>query len=135
HRANPCATCHALLDPVGNGLENYGADGAWRTFENGRPDCPIDGHGQVESSTFVGPAGLAGALIPTGALEHCAMQQLFQYVVGRQIEVGGQIDTSDQATIGSMAQAFAKDEHRLPDLLSDLVSSAAFRHRVTEVQP
>jgi hypothetical protein len=132
HRANPCATCHALLDPVGNGLENYGADGAFRTFENGRPDCPIDGHGQLDGATFVGPAGLAGTLIPTGSLEHCAMQQLFQYVVGRQVVVGGQIDPNDDGTIASMTQAFANEGHHFPDLLSALVSSAAYRHRVTE---
>jgi hypothetical protein len=135
HRANPCATCHALLDPVGNGLEGYGADGALRPFENGRPDCPIDGRGELDGTAFVGPAGLAHALVPTGTLESCAMQQLFQYVVGRQVMVGGRIAAEDEATIGSLTRTFANDDRHFPDLLADLVSSAAFRHRVTEMSP
>jgi hypothetical protein len=135
HRANPCASCHALLDPVGNGFEQYGADGSFRTSENGRPDCPIDGRGQLDGVDFVGPAGLAKALVPTGSLETCAMQQLFQYVVGRQLMVGGQIAMLDQQMIASLARAFAEDQHRYPELLSDLVASPAFRHRVTEVTP
>jgi hypothetical protein len=135
HRANPCATCHSVLDPVGNGLEQYGADGSFRTFENGRPDCPIDGHGQLDGTTFMGPGGLASTLVPTGLLETCAMQQLFQYVVGRPIMVSGKIAAGDQATLTSLAGAFAKDDHHYPDVLTDLVSSAAFRHRVTEPTP
>jgi hypothetical protein len=135
HRANPCATCHALLDPAGNGLEQYGANGSFRSVENGRPDCPIDGHGTLDGATFMGPAGLANALIPTGDLENCAMQQLFQYVVGRTIMVGGTISAADQGTIASLSEAFAKDQHHYPDVLTDLVSSVAFRHRVTEIGP
>jgi hypothetical protein len=135
HRSNPCATCHALLDPVGNGLEQYGADGSFRTVENGRPDCPIDGHGQLDGITFAGPAGLANALVPTGTLETCVMQELFQYMVGRPIMQIGQVSTLDQAMVVSLAQAFAKNDHHFPDLLSDLVSSMAFRHRVTEPSP
>ena len=31
HRANPaCAVCHNQMDPIGFGLENYDASGAWR---------------------------------------------------------------------------------------------------------
>jgi hypothetical protein len=83
----------------------------------------------------VGPAGLAKALVPTGSLETCAMQQLFQYVAGRQLMVGGQIAAADQQMIGSLAQAFAREQHHYPELLIDLVASSAFRHRVTEVGP
>ncbi len=37
HSANPCATCHSVMDPIGFGLEEYDAIGAHRTVENGRP--------------------------------------------------------------------------------------------------
>ena len=34
HRADPaCAACHKQMDPIGFGLENYDASGAWRTLD------------------------------------------------------------------------------------------------------
>ncbi len=84
---------------------------------------------------FTGPAGLANVLVPTGNLESCVMQELFQYVVGRTVSLAGQTSAGDQATINSLASAFAKDDHHYPDVLTDLVSSVAFRHRVTEPTP
>ena len=34
HRKDPtCASCHARMDPIGFGLENYDAVGAWRNFD------------------------------------------------------------------------------------------------------
>ncbi len=45
HRDDPsCASCHALLDPIGFGLENFDAAGAWRDEENGKP---IDSSGEL----------------------------------------------------------------------------------------
>ncbi|NJM38557.1 MAG: DUF1588 domain-containing protein [Akkermansiaceae bacterium] len=38
HRDDPaCSSCHALMDPIGFGLENYDATGAWRDQEHGKP--------------------------------------------------------------------------------------------------
>jgi ribonuclease Z len=53
HRANPeCAACHDYLDPIGLGLENYDAIGAWRTLEGG---VPIDATGEFpDGRTFDG---------------------------------------------------------------------------------
>ncbi|QJE94684.1 DUF1592 domain-containing protein [Luteolibacter luteus] len=37
HREDPsCASCHALMDPIGFALENFDAAGAWRDQENGK---------------------------------------------------------------------------------------------------
>ncbi len=34
HRANPsCASCHAMMDPLGFALENFDAVGGWRTLD------------------------------------------------------------------------------------------------------
>jgi hypothetical protein len=131
HAQATCAGCHALLDPVGFGLEQYGADGAFRQTENGRPDCAIDGQGQLADLglNFQGPAGLAQALIPTGELEQCVMRQLTQFVSGRQLEA------EDDTFIESLIQTFSAAGQSFPDLLQKLVTSPAFRHRVTEVQP
>ena len=38
HRRNPvCASCHAIMDPVGLSLENFDAVGRWRTLTDGLP--------------------------------------------------------------------------------------------------
>src|SRR5690606_34214643 len=62
HRANPaCASCHAIMDPLGLAMENFDAVGAWRTFEAGRP---IDSHGVfTDGSPVDGAAELREALL------------------------------------------------------------------------
>src|SRR3989441_7176887 len=43
HRKNePCASCHKLFDPMGFALENFSADGSWRTRDGGDGGVPID---------------------------------------------------------------------------------------------
>ncbi len=46
HRANPvCASCHAMMDPLGLSLENFDAVGKWRTL--GESSAPIDASGRA----------------------------------------------------------------------------------------
>jgi hypothetical protein len=54
HRADPtCASCHARMDPIGFGMENFDGVGAWRTVENA---TPVDASGQlVSGEKFKGP--------------------------------------------------------------------------------
>src|SRR5262249_49563052 len=38
HRTDPnCATCHARMDPIGFGMENFDAIGRWRTRDGDAP--------------------------------------------------------------------------------------------------
>ncbi|HEY2343597.1 MAG TPA: DUF1592 domain-containing protein, partial [Chthoniobacteraceae bacterium] len=55
HRKDPkCAGCHARMDPLGFGLENFDAIGAWRTEVSG---TAVDASGQlVTGEKFSGPA-------------------------------------------------------------------------------
>ena len=54
HRKNPtCASCHRRMDPLGFGLENFDAVGAWRTTDG---KFPIDASGKLpDGSEFTGP--------------------------------------------------------------------------------
>ena len=58
HRANPvCASCHAMMDPLGLALENFDAVGKWRT--RGESAQPIDASAVLPDGTkFDGPGGL-----------------------------------------------------------------------------
>src|SRR5262249_2852279 len=52
HRQNPsCASCHAIIDPLGFALENFDAIGGWRTKdEAGRP---VDSSGMTANGAKV----------------------------------------------------------------------------------
>ena len=58
HRKDPtCASCHRRMDPLGFGLENFDAVGAWRTMDG---KFPIDATGTLpDGDTFNGPEELA----------------------------------------------------------------------------
>ena len=61
HRADPdCATCHARMDPLGFGFENYDAIGAWRDEGRQVPDRRL-GHAPPGPS-FQGPEELKAIL-------------------------------------------------------------------------
>src|SRR5262249_27670748 len=64
HRASPvCASCHARMDPLGFGLENFDAIGHWRTTE-GRDNTAIDSSGVLPDGTkFQGPVELRKILV------------------------------------------------------------------------
>jgi hypothetical protein len=135
HRALSCAGCHLLLDPIGEGLENYDAVGAFRQIEKDRAECVIAGLGEIQgvgplenpNLPFSGPAQLAAAVLSTGKLDDCVMQQYLQFLVGRPLDL-----TSDGPMVAALATRFESSEFRLKRLLTELISSTAFRHRVTE---
>jgi hypothetical protein len=119
-----CASCHALLDGIGFGLENYGPAGEWRTHEPGRDDCFIAGEGElIGSDPFAGAAALGTLLVETGELEGCFMQNVYQFAVGRPV-LG-----DDAPMITAMTQTF-EDEDDFVALLRTFATSEAFRHRV-----
>ncbi len=131
HRAGGCANCHALMDPIGFGLENYERDGLYRETEKGRPDCKIRGVGEVAGiGTFNGPAELGDLLANSGALEPCLATQVYRFAVGR-----ATLDDNDARFMVVVTEAMknSKAGLRLDDFFVNLVSSEAFRHRREEV--
>src|SRR5204862_4211875 len=61
HRKNPvCASCHQRMDPIGFSLENFDADGSWRTQSDG---VAIDASASLPDGTrFAGIGGLRSLL-------------------------------------------------------------------------
>ena len=63
HRANPsCASCHAVMDPIGFSLENFDLVGAWRDAR-WRDAGERRGHGSRMAPQLDGPASLRQALV------------------------------------------------------------------------
>jgi hypothetical protein len=127
HRQGECASCHALMDEVGFGLENYDGAGRYRAHDEGKPECVISGQGEVVGvGEFVGPAGLGRILVDQGIVEACIARQLYQFTVGHPVT------DLDQALVDDLAAAFTSIEGggRFDDLLLLLVSQPGFLYRV-----
>ena len=121
-----CASCHAILDPIGFGLENYGPAGEWRTQEPDNSDCAIEGRGALAGAEdFAGAGALGKLLVETGQLEGCFMEHVYRFAVGR-----APID-ADAPMLDALVQTF-EDEDDFAALLLELAASEGFRHRVIE---
>ena len=86
HAAGGCQGCHRLTDPIGFGLEQYDQTGRFRTFEADRPQCAVDGQGEVYSpdlGSFVGPGELGELLSGSDEFRQCMLTQLHRFVAGR----------------------------------------------------
>lgn len=129
HAEAACAGCHKRIDPVGNGLEQFDAVGAFRTHELDRPDCPVSGEGEfVESGRkFKGTAELAKALAENEALDDCVASQVLRFWGRRQVE--------DEDGVAAVKRMFVANDRSLKRLVVELAASPAFRHRALEVNP
>ncbi len=123
HRAKPeCAGCHAMMDPIGFGLENYDAVGRYRTQDSG--GFAIDSTGTLfDGRAFSGPTELAATLSADPKLADCMARQLFTYALGRAPE------KTDRCALKNMTDAFTQNGHRLPALIEALVTSDPFTQR------
>ena len=126
HRASPnCTSCHALMDPIGFGLENYDAIGAYRTKDGADA---IDASGALpDKRQFSGMRELAQLIAADPAYASCFASKLYSYALGRLPESGR--DHLDPWTLFQLAQRYRKNGLRFPDLVSDLVASRTFLER------
>jgi hypothetical protein len=126
HRANPvCASCHAVMDPLGLALENFDAVGAWRTYDHGEP---VDASGQLVDGMLIdGVAGLREALLSRPeVLVHAATEKLLTYALGRRLE------PQDMPAVRAIVRAAENDGYRFEALIDGIVTSLPFRMRRAE---
>jgi hypothetical protein len=129
HSTGGCAGCHSQMDPIGFGLENYDAQGRFRSVEAAHPECSIDGEGElVGIGKFKGPAQL-GALVSEHGISACLSQQLYRFATGR-AQFDAQADATWEAVISQWTQ---KGDYRFDDLLVRYVGSEAFGFRQNEL--
>jgi hypothetical protein len=121
HRKNPvCASCHSRMDPLGFGLENYDAVGAWRTMDG---KFQIDSSGVLPNgSTFHGAAELKTILKEQGnAFAEGLTEKMLIYALGRGIERYERPDVK-QIVIG-----LAANDYTFSSLVLGIVNSAPFQ--------
>ena len=123
HRKNPtCASCHARMDPLGFGLENYDAIGGWRAEESKKP---IDASGTLpDGRTFNGPMELkAIVMADRQAFAECLTEKLLTYGLGRGLE------RYDKPVIKKIAGTVAANDYRFSSLVLEIVKSLPFQKR------
>jgi hypothetical protein len=123
HRRNPsCAVCHRRMDPLGFGLENFDAVGAWRTTDG---KFPIDASGVLpDGRTFRGPDELRRILAADrDAFAQALTSKLLIYALGRGLE------RYDTQTVKSIAAALPAHDYSFSGLVLEIVNSQPFQSR------
>lgn len=112
-----CASCHALMDPIGLALETFDGLGVHRQQENG---ANIDPRGTLDGVAFRDAASLADLLRNDDRLGPCVVTNFMRFVLG-QSESG----ETDPGLLHAQS-AFAREQHRWGGLVRAVVNSPAF---------
>jgi hypothetical protein len=127
HRRDPsCSPCHVLMDPLGFGLENYDAVGAFRTHDG---KFPIESSGTLPGGqTFTGSKGLKEILrTKSDAFVNNVTEKLLTYSLGRGLE------RFDRPTVEAIARQVKASEYRFSALVMEVVKSKPFQMQSVEV--
>jgi Protein of unknown function (DUF1592)/Protein of unknown function (DUF1588)/Protein of unknown function (DUF1587)/Protein of unknown function (DUF1585)/Protein of unknown function (DUF1595)/Ca-dependent carbohydrate-binding module xylan-binding/Planctomycete cytochrome C len=128
HRANPsCANCHAKMDPIGFGLENFDATGAWRMRDG---SMSIDASGRLPSGqTFRGPEGLKAFLLShKDEFARCLTQKMLTYALGRGL------GPADREAVDRAVAALSSDGYKFSRLVVEVVKSDPFCKRAGDAR-
>jgi uncharacterized protein DUF1592/uncharacterized protein DUF1588/uncharacterized protein DUF1595/uncharacterized protein DUF1587/uncharacterized protein DUF1585 len=127
HRqAATCAACHATLDPIGLGLENFDAIGKYRTsYAPGGPT--IDASGMLPTGeTFQSLPQLAQIMASGKQLSEstdCASHKMMTYALSRAL------GSTDDPYLNQVRTTWATQGWGLKPLLKDIVLNDTFRFR------
>jgi hypothetical protein len=124
HRQKPnCAGCHAKIDPLGFGLENFDAVGRWRSADaNGKPvDSKATLPGDISFST---PAELKKILLQEDELFlRNVSRKMLAYSLGRSLEY------YDEPVISNLVKQLRANKLQTRSLVHAIVDSHPFQNR------
>jgi mono/diheme cytochrome c family protein len=123
HRADPmCAGCHAAIDPLGFGLENFDGIGRWRTMD-GR--YSVNAKGILPSGkSFSTPEELVRAIAADKqAFTRCLAEKLMIFALGRGLK------PADQTAVDLIVRRVAERGYRFSSLILEIVESVPFQTR------
>jgi hypothetical protein len=125
HRQNKaCASCHAVMDPLGFALENFNTVGAFRTVDP-QFRLPIDSRATMPDGTVLaGPADLHKALAARGdQFVQIITEKLMTYAVGRHV------DFNDMPAVRRIVRDAKARNYTFESIVMGVVNSDAFRRR------
>jgi hypothetical protein len=123
HRADPiCAGCHARMDPLGFGLENFDAIGRYRT-QDGK--FPIDSSGVLPNGkSFANAEELIHILQDDkDAFTRCLVEKMLTFAIGRGLE------RYDRPVVNAISHRVAENQYKFSTLVMEIVNSAPFEMR------
>ena len=123
HRSKAsCAVCHNKLDPLGFGLENFDAVGAWRNQDSGGP---VDSSGTLPSGeSFRGPKELKAILkAHSPEFSRCLTEKMLTYALGRGLE------EYDRCAVDQIVKSLEPGRYRFSALVLLIVKSDPFQKR------
>jgi hypothetical protein len=127
HRADPtCASCHAPMDPIGLGLENFNAIGAWREKDG---DAKVDASAEFADGTkFNGPVELVKLLAETRRNDYfrAATEAALTFALGRGNE------PFDAPAVDKIVDELHQADGRFSALVLGVVNSVPFQMRRAE---
>lgn len=124
HRSMPlCASCHARMDPLGLGLENFNALGMYRDRDR---DQPIDAGGKlITGESFTNIHELKRILKESRRRDFyaCLTEKFLTYALGRGPEY------YDVPAIDGIIDQLERNDGRFGALLMGVIESAPFQKR------
>ena len=124
HRKNPvCASCHAMMDPLGLSLENFDFVGRYRTVDEAL--FPIDAAVELPDGTkFDGPSGLRTVLLShPDRFVRTITEKMLTYALGRGLE------HYDMPAVRAIVRNASKNDYRASSIVSGIVNSLPFQMR------
>jgi hypothetical protein len=124
HRQNqPCAGCHALMDPIGLALESFDGIGRWRSTEDG---TPIDAAATLfNGDTVNGPIGLRHALLKrSDVIVETITRKLMTYALARGVEAG------DMPAVRKVIRDARRQDFRFSAIVLGIAKSEPFQMKV-----
>lgn len=128
HREDPaCQSCHEKMDPLGLGLENFGADGKWRESYG---STPIDPTGVLASGeTFEGPGELKRLLMKEKEkFARNLSKKSLSFAIGRGTTF------TDETAIRELSAALIENDFNPDVFIAALVQSYPFRMKIKDFQ-
>lgn len=123
HRQDPaCSPCHAVMDPIGFGLENYDALGAYRSSDG---TGPIDATGTLpDGKMFDGAVDLGTALSGDPRFIKCVTNKFMTFAVGRLLN-----QRDDATWVSYLANRASTANGSLSNVMRAVLMSESFRSR------
>jgi hypothetical protein len=132
HRENAaCASCHAKMDPLGFGLENFDAIGRWRSADS--LGMPIDATDTLpDGARFTNPAELRAALLARPEVFVATFtEKLLTYALGRGLSY------TDMPAVRDIVRRAGAHDYRFSAIVDGIVTSQPFLYKSAkpEVSP
>lgn len=130
HAKDPgCASCHNLMDGIGNGFTAYDATGAYHATD--ASGAAIDDSGLVKNidggdKPFHGPAELTQILADSVEAKRCLARQWVRFALGRELE------DADESAFDDIYAAFEQSKFDVREVLIAATRSKSFLNRAPQ---